>query len=60
MNELFVIYEDSFNVVLKKVVNILDTYSNLPKGLFLLIKDKHELVLKDAEINLKESERIVT
>ena len=60
MNELFVIYEDSFNIVLKKVVNILDTYSNLPKGLFLLIKDKHGLVLKDAEINLKESERIVT
>ncbi len=32
MTELFSIYEDSFNIVLKKVINILETYMNMPRG----------------------------
>ena len=32
MTDLFPIYEDTFQIVNKKVINIIDNYSNYPKG----------------------------
>ena len=52
MSDLFPIYEDSFNIILKKVMNSIDSFH-------IVASDKQELVLKEAENYLKESERIV-
>lgn len=52
MSDLFSLYEDSLNIVMRKVITIIESISNLSK-------DKTESALSDAHGNLKEAERIV-
>lgn len=52
MSDLFSLYEDSLNIVMRKITNVVETLSNLSK-------DKTEAALADANNNLKEAERIV-
>ncbi len=52
MSDLFSIYEDSLNVVLRNITNIIEIMHNLSK-------EKTESALNDAHSNLKEAERIV-
>lgn len=52
MSDLFSIYEDSLNIVLRNITIIIETMNNLSK-------EKTESALNDAHNNLKEAERIV-
>jgi hypothetical protein len=52
MSDLFSIYEDSLNIVLRNITTIIETMNNLSK-------EKTETALNDAHNNLKEAERIV-
>ena len=52
MSDLFSIYEDSLNIVLKRISSVSDTLNNLSK-------EKTESALVDAENSIKEAERIV-
>jgi hypothetical protein len=52
MSDLFSIYEDSLNIVLKNISTIIENINNLSK-------DKTESALNDAHNNLKEADRIV-
>ena len=52
MSDLFSIYEDSLNIVLRNITTIIETMNNLSK-------EKTETALSDAHNNLKEAERIV-
>jgi hypothetical protein len=52
MSDLFSLYEDSLNIVIRKVGVIIESLSNLSK-------EKAEAALNDAHSNLKEAERIV-
>jgi hypothetical protein len=52
MSDLFSLYEDSLNIVIRKVYTIIESMSNLSK-------EKAEAALDDAHNNLKEADRIV-
>ena len=52
MSDLFSIYEDSLNIVLKNVTTITEHMNHLSK-------EKTESALNDAHNNLKEADRIV-
>jgi hypothetical protein len=52
MSDLFSLYEDSLNIVIRKVYSIIESMSNLSK-------EKAEGALDDAHNNLKEADRIV-
>lgn len=52
MSDLFSIYEDSLNIVLKNITTVIESMSHLSK-------EKTESALDDAHNNLKEAERIV-
>ena len=52
MSDLFSIYEDSLNIVLRNITTIIESMNNLSK-------EKTETALNDAHSNLKEAERIV-
>ena len=53
MSDLFSIYEDSLNIVIKNVGKIMNSMNNLSK-------EKTESALNEAHNNLKEANRIVT
>lgn len=52
MSDLFSIYEDSLNIVLKNISTVTETLNNLSK-------EKTESALEDAYKNVIEAERIV-
>jgi hypothetical protein len=52
MSDLFSIYEDSLNIVLKNIQTMTETMSNLSK-------EKTESALEDGHKNIQEAERIV-
>jgi len=52
MSDLFSLYEDSLNVVLRRISSVSETLNNLSK-------EKKESALVDAENSIKEAERIV-
>ena len=52
MSDLFSIYEDSLNIVLKNINTVMEHMNHLSK-------EKTESALNDANNNLKEAERIV-
>lgn len=52
MSDLFSIYEDSLNIVLKNITTVIESMNNLSK-------EKTESALNDAHNNLKEADRIV-
>jgi len=52
MSDLFMLYEENLNRIVKKVENVLNTFNNLPK-------DKSENMIKDTENSVKEVERII-
>jgi hypothetical protein len=52
MSDLFSIYEDSLNIVLKNISTIVETMNNLSK-------EKTESALDNAHNNMKEADRIV-
>ena len=52
MSDLFAIYEDSLNIVLKQITSITSSMKNLSK-------EKTENALNEAHNNLKEANRIV-
>lgn len=52
MSDLFSLYEDSLNVVLRRIASISDTMNNLSK-------EKTESALVDAENSIKEADKIV-
>jgi hypothetical protein len=53
MSDLFSLYEDSLNIVLRKVTTVIETMNNLSK-------EKTESALEDTHNNLKEADRIVS
>lgn len=53
MSDLFSIYEDSLNIVIKNIHQIIDSMKNLSK-------DKTENALNEAHNSLKEADRIVS
>jgi hypothetical protein len=53
MSDLFSLYEDSLNIVLKKITTVVENIPNLSK-------EKTESALEDANNNIKEADRIVT
>lgn len=52
MSDLFSIYEDSLNIVLKNIQMMTETMNNLSK-------EKTESALEDGHKNIQEAERIV-
>jgi hypothetical protein len=52
MSDLFSLYEDSLNSILRRIHSISDTIKNLSK-------EKAESALLDGENSIKESEKIV-
>jgi hypothetical protein len=52
MSDLFSLYEDSLNGILRRIHSISDTIKNLSK-------EKAESALLDGENSIKESEKIV-
>jgi hypothetical protein len=52
MSDLFSLYEDSLNIVLRKITTVMETMNNLSK-------EKTESALEDTNKNLKEADRIV-
>jgi hypothetical protein len=52
MSDLFSIYEDSLNIVLKNIQTVTETLNNLSK-------EKTESALEDTHKNILEAERIV-
>lgn len=52
MSDLFSIYEDSLNIVLKNISQIISSMKNLSK-------EKTENALNEAHSNLKEADRII-
>jgi hypothetical protein len=53
MSDLFSLYEDSLNIVLRKITTVVENIPNLSK-------EKTESALEDANTNIKEAEKIVT
>jgi hypothetical protein len=52
MSDLFSLYEDSLNMVLRKITTVIESIPNLSK-------EKTESALEDANSNIKEAEKIV-
>ena len=52
MSDLFSLYEDSLNIVLRKITTVTENMSNLSK-------EKTESALEETNKNVKEAERIV-
>jgi hypothetical protein len=52
MSDLFSLYEDSLNIVLRKITIVIESIPNLSK-------EKTENALEDANNNIKEAEKIV-
>jgi len=52
MSDLFMLYEENLNRIVKKVENVLNTFNNLSK-------DKSESTMKETENSVKELERII-
>jgi hypothetical protein len=52
MSDLFSIYEDSLNSVLRNITSVIETMHNLSK-------EKTESALNETNNNIKEAERIV-
>ena len=52
MSDLFSLYEDSLNIVLRKITTVTENMSNLSN-------EKTESALEETNKNVKEAERIV-
>lgn len=52
MSDLYSIYEDSLNIILRNINRIIDSIKNLSK-------EKTENALNEAHNNLKEADRVV-